>query len=48
MPRHDHVAFNPGDEGIKPVMQELSHSRFSEVFDAAIQPALEGVRVVSS
>ena len=35
-------------EGVKPVQQQLSDSRLSKVFDAAIQPPLEGVRVVGA
>ena len=31
---------------VKPVQQQLSHSRLSKVFDAPIQPTLEEVRVV--
>ena len=48
MPRHDPVTFIPGNEGVKAVQQQLSHCRLSKVIDAAIQPTLEGVRVIGS
>ena len=46
VPRHDPVPLNPGNEGVKPVQQQLSYSGFTKVFDAAIQPPLESVRLI--
>ena len=48
MPRHEPAAFNPGDERIKPVQPQLSHSRLSKVVDGPIQPPLKGVWVIGS
>jgi hypothetical protein len=48
VPRHHPVPLDSCDEWVKPVQQQLSHSRLSKVLNAAIQPALEGVGVVSS
>ena len=44
--RNNPIPLNPGDERVKPVQQQLSYSRLSKVLNAAIQPALKGVRVI--
>ena len=44
--RHDPGVFNPGDKRVKPIQQHLSDYMLSKVFDAAIQPSLEQVRVI--
>lgn len=48
VPRHDPVPLNTGNERVQPVQQQPSHSRLSQVFDAALQPALEQVRVIGT
>ena len=43
-----HVLLFQREERVKPVQQQLSHSRLSKVVDAPIQPPLKGVWVIGS
>ena len=48
---HPRLNQEPGKkygEELKQVQQQLSYGGFTKVFDAAIQPSLEGVRVIGA
>ena len=46
VPRNDSVAFNPGNERVKPLQQQPSHCRLSQAMNVAIQPPLEQDMVI--
>ena len=48
MPTQQPVLFFHSQERVKPVQQQLRYCRLSKVFDTALQPTLEQVRVIGA